>query len=76
MVHLLNARTANVAVAGPWGTVDVTSEAKLYSVNFDSFALHIRYLDMTFDMLVFGNVKKIAIHLVFFVLDRARSTIF
>ena len=55
MVHLLNASAADIAVTGPRGTINVTSQAKFNPVNFNSISLDIRYLDMAFDMLILGD---------------------
>ena len=55
MVQFLNANSTDITVTGSWRSVDVTSQAKLDSIDPNSLRNDITDLYMTFDMLILRN---------------------
>jgi len=76
VVQFLDADPAGVAVAGPRGSVDVAGEAKFDPIDPHSLGDDIADLNVTADVLVFGDVEVVLVCLVFFRLTRPRCTIF
>jgi len=76
VVHFFDADTADIAVTGSWGSVDIASEAKLDSIYADGLWNDIADLNMTPDVLIFGNGQVFFVWFASLGLGEKRGTIF
>ena len=76
VVHLLDADSADVAVAGSGRAVDVAGQAELHPADLQGFGNDVADLYVTLDVLVFGYGEVLAVSLVLFILSGESGTIF
>lgn len=76
VVHLLDADSAHVAVAGSRRAVDVAGQAELDPADPQGLGHDVADLDVAADVLVLGDGQVLALGLEFFVLGGRKSTIF
>jgi hypothetical protein len=73
VIHLFYADATYIAMGGPWRTINIASHAKFYRIHLYTIRNDVRYLYMASNMLIFGDQQELAIHFIFFVLNRDRN---
>jgi hypothetical protein len=76
VVHLLDADSADVAVAGSGRAVDVAGEAELHPADLQGFGNDVADLYVALDVLILGYGEVLAVSLVLFILGGGSGTIF
>lgn len=77
VIHLLNAHPADVAMTGPWRSVDVTGQAELYLIYLHHVGYDVGYVVMAFeDVFVLGDDEEATLHFVFLRLNSKNSYYF
>ena len=68
MVKSFDTNSADIAMAGPWGSIYVTSETEFYAVDFKGLRNNVRYLYMTPYVLISRDVSILVFDFVLLIL--------